>query len=249
MDWTEKIEHKKKIRKMAYRMLWADFKDMVLGWRALVVVLSYICFFLLPYYNPYEDFNLAGMYYLIVWVVITLNALSETSFNYLPLSTKDIVYYLKIRTNHQISWMVLLSGLSGIILDACGQEVFWERGLLILLFLLITLEFMFIITLDSYSRPHGVSFMDANCPVSRKVRTVIYFIYGFGALMGSMIVGMFMVYNEHSKTKLLVFLCIYLVMHIFRADVASWVRFSEFNKTPRRSMWGNAQTVNQQQNS
>ena len=91
--------------------------------------------------------------------------------------------------------------------------------------------------------------MDANCPVSRKVRTVVYFIYGLGALMGCMIVAMFMVYNEYSKTKLLVFLCIYLVMHIFRADVASWVRFEEFNKTPRRTMWGNAQTLNQQQNS
>ncbi|MBR6642523.1 MAG: hypothetical protein IKL28_02545 [Lachnospiraceae bacterium] len=249
MDWTEKMEHKKKIRKMAYRMLWADFKDMVFSWKVIMLIGAYLGYFLLPYYNRYEDFNLAGMYYLVVWAVIYLNAVSETSFNYLPLSTKDIVYYLKIRTNHQISWMVFLSGLSAIVLDAFGQEVFWERGLIILLFMLISVEFMFILTLNSYSRPHGTGFMEANQSVGRKVRTVIYFIYGLGALMGTMLVGMFMDYNENAKIKLLVILCLYLVMYIFRADVVRWVQFNEFNKTPRRSMWGNAEQLNQSQNS
>ena len=51
----------------------------------------------------------------------------------------------------------------------------------------------------------------------------------------------------HAKTKVLVILCLYLVMYIFRADVVNWVRFNEFSKTPQRSMWGNAQAVNQQQ--
>ena len=245
MDWTEKMEHKKKIRKMAYRMLWADFKDMVLGWKIFLILLSYLGYFLLPYVNEYEDFNLAGMYYLVVWVVIALNAVSETSFNYLPLSTKDIVYYLKVRTNHQIGWMVLVSGLTAIVMDAFGADVFWERGLVILLFMLITVEFMFFLTLDSYSRPHGVSFIDASIPIGRKVRIVIYFIYGLGALMGSLLVGMFMDNNEHAKTKVLVFMCIYLVMLIFRVDAAYHAEFKEFCKTPRRTMWGNAQAENQ----
>lgn len=247
MDWKESIKHKKKIRKMATRMLWADFKDMVLGWKVFLILLAYLGFFLLPYYNRYEDFNLAGMYYLVVWVVIVLNALAETSFNFLPLSTKDIVYYLKVRTNHQCVWMVLVSGLSAVVMDAFNQEVFWERGLIILLFVLITVEFMLILTLDSYSRPHGVRFMDANIPVGRKIRIVFYFIYGLGALFAGMLIGMFMDNNETAKIKLLVILCLYLVMLIFRWDAARWVRFDEFNKTPRRSMWGNAQNLNQQQ--
>ena len=247
MDWTEKIEQKKKIRKMAYRMLWADFKDMVLGWKVFLILLAYLGYFLLPYYDPYEDFNMAGMYYMVVWVIIALNALSETSFNYLPLSTKDVVYYLKVRTNHQTGWMVFISGLSAIVMDAFGAEVFWERGLVILLFMLISLELMFILTLESYSKPQGTPFMSAGVPMGRKVRMTIYMVYGIAALFASMLIGMFMVYNEHAKTKLLVFLCVYLVMLIFRADVASWVNFQEFNKTPRRSMWGNAQAANQQQ--
>ena len=75
---------------------------------------------------------------------------------------------------------------------------------------------------------------------------MIYIIYGIAALFGSMMVGMFMDNNEQAKTKLLVFLCIYLVMLIFRADVVRWVEFKEFCKAPRKSMWG-AQPVNQQQ--
>jgi hypothetical protein len=247
MDWTEKLEHKKKIRKMAYRMLWADFKDMVLGWKVFLLILMYLGFFLLPYVKKVEDFNAVSMYYFVTWVVMSLNALAETSFNYLPLSTKDIVSYLKIRANHQIAWMVLVSGVSAIVLDVCGQEVFWERGLIVLVFLLITVEWMFFMTLYGYSKPYGANFSDDSIPLSRKVRIVIYNVYSVCLLFGSMFVGMFMKYNENAKTKILVILCLYLIMYIFRADAVSWVRFNEFNKTPRRSMWGNAEALNQKQ--
>lgn len=243
MDWTEKIEHKKKIRKMAYRMLWADFKDVVLGWKVFLLFLMYFGFMLIPYIKM-EDYNFAGFYYFVMWVVLALNALAETSFNYLPMSTKDIVYYMKIRTNHQIGWLVLVSGVSAVMLDAFGVEVFWERGLIILLFLLITMEWLFFMTLYSYSKPQGVNFAE-NASMARKVRIVFYNVYSVGILFGSMIVGMFMKDNENAEKKLLVILCLYLVMHIFRADAASWVRFNEYNKTPRRGMWGNVETLNQ----
>jgi len=245
MDWTEKFEHKKKIRKMAYRMLWADFKNLVLGWKVFLLVLMYLGFFLLPYVKEADDFNAVSMYYFVIWVFTALSALVETSFNYLPLSTKDIVYYLKIRTNHQVAWMVLVSVVSAIILDVCGQEVFWERGLIILLFLLITVEWYSFIALYGYSKPYGTNFLDDCIPTGRKIRIVIYNIYSLVLLFGSMLVGMFMDDNEHAKTKLLVILCMYLVMYIFRADAAHWVRFDEFNKTPSRSMWGNAEALNQ----
>ena len=245
MDWTENLEHRKKIRKMAYRMLWADFKDVLLGWKAFLVALMYLGFFLFPYVKDMDDFNAVSMYYFVMWVLMALNALSETSFNYLPLSTKDIIYYMKVRTNHQIAWMVFLSGLTAIVLDAFGEEIFWERGLIILLFLLVTVEWTFFMTLYGYSKPYGISFLDDTIPIGRKIRIAIYNIYSLGVLFGSMFVGMFMDYNENAKTKLLVVLCLYLVMHIFRADAVRWVRFEEFNKTPRRTMWGNAETLNQ----
>lgn len=246
MDWTEKLEHRKKIRKMAYRMLWADFKDMICSWKVLLLVLMYLGFFLLPYVKEMDDFNAAGMYYFVIWVFMALSALAEGSFNYLPLSTKDIVYYLKVRTNHQVAWMVLVSGVSAIILDAFGVEIFWERGVIILLFLLVTVEWYSFTALYGYSKPEGTNFLDDCIPTGRKVRIVIYNVYSLALLFAGMMIGMFMDCNEHAKTKVLVVLCLYLVMYIFRADAAHWVRFNEFSKTPRRSMWANAEQLKQQ---
>ena len=247
MDWTEKIEQKKKIRKMAYRMLWTDFKDLMCSWKVLLVVLMYLGFFLLPYVKEMDDFNAAGMYYFVIWVFMSLSALAEGSFNYLPLSTKDIVYYLKVRTNHQVAWMVMVSGVSAIILNAFGVEIFWERGVVILLFLLITVEWYAFVNLYGYSKPEGTNFLDDCIPTGRKVRIVIYNVYSVVLLFTSMMIGMFMDCNEQAKTKVLVILGLYLVMYIFRADTATWVRFNEYSKTPQRSMWGNAQALNQQQ--
>lgn len=244
MDWTEKLEHKKKIRKMAYRMLWADFKDTLFGWKIFLVVLMYFGYFLLPYVRKADDINVFTMYYITMWVIMAISALAETSFNYLPLSTKDIVYYLKIRTNHLNAWMVFISGVSAIIVDACKQDVFWERGLMYLLFLLITMEMTLLLTLSGYSKPRGTTSPDSYTSLGRKVRMVIYTVFAIAALFSCMIMGMFSM-ERNANIKLLVALGMYLVMHIFRADVVRWVRFDEFNKTPGRSMWGNVEAQNQ----
>ena len=245
MDWTDKLEHKKKIRKMAYRMLWADFKEVVLSWKVVLLLLMYLGFFLLPYVAKDDDFNAASMYYFVVWVILALNALVETSFNYLPLSTKDIKTYLKIRTNHQTAWMVFISVMTGIILDACGVDVFWERGIMVLIFLLVTVEWMFFLTLYSYGKQDGVSFLAADFSTSKKVRIALYHVYGLGMLFTTMFVAMFMDDNENAKTKVIVMLCAFLVMYISRADAIQWVRIEEYKKMPRRSMWGNVEQTNQ----
>ena len=245
MDWTEKLEQKKKIRKMAYRMLWADFKDVVLGWRVILLLLMYLGFFLLPYVAMDDTFNAASMYYFVVWVVIALNALVETSFNYLPLSTKDIKTYLKIRTNHQTAWLVFVSLLTGIVLDACGVEVFWERGIMVLIFLLVTIEWMFFLTVYSYGKPEGINFLATDFSGFKKTRIALYHVYGLAMLFTTMFMAMFMGDNENAKTKVLVMLCLYLVMYVFRADALCWVRIEEYRKTAHRSMWGSVEQTNQ----
>lgn len=237
MDWTEKIEQKKKIRKMAYCMLWADFKDVVLGWKGILLVLMYIFYFMIPYSREVDDVNIAIVYYLVMWVITALSALAENSFNYLPLSTKDILYYLKCRTNHLTAWMVLVSVGSGLILDAFGTEMFWERGIISLLFLLATVEWHFFMALCGYSRQEKISLLESDIPKARKIRIVIFNIYYLVFIFANMIVAMFMDYNEHAKTKLFVFLIAYLVMYIFRADAARWVYFNEYRKATSRSLY------------
>ena len=54
-------------------------------------------------------------------------------------------------------------------MDAAGVDVFWERGLIVLLFLLIILEWYFGTMLYGYSKPENVKLYDEEMPTSRKV--------------------------------------------------------------------------------
>ena len=237
MDWTEKLEHKKKLRKMAYRMLWADFKNVVLGWKVILLALMLLGFLILPYVKEIDDFNIASMYYFVMWVITAICAFAETAFNYLPLSTKDIVYYLKIRTNHQEAWIVFFSCITAIIMDAAGVELFWERGVLSTIFLLTTVEGCFVVSMSGYCVPEKTTLKEAGVPLAKRVRQVIYIIYGIGLLFGSLIVSMFMKPEGNAKITVLVILCLYLILYIVRADVASWANFTECRQSPGRSMW------------
>ena len=237
MDWTEKIEYKKKIRAMAYRMLWADVKDVICGWKGILVILIYLYFFVLPYSAGVVELNNAALFYLVTMVLIALGALYEKIFNYLPLSDKDILYYLTCRTNHLTAWMVMISVLTAIFMEAVGVEVFWERGLMALIIFLVTIEWMFFITLYGYSKPAGVSLFDADIPRLRKVRIVVYNIYSVVVLFAGMLQSMFMEYDENRKNSAIILLGLYLVMYIFRADAASWVRFNEYSKAGKRTMY------------
>ena len=192
---------------------------------------------MIPYDREVDDFNIAIVYYLILWVITALSALAENAFNYLPLSTKDIVYYLKCRTNHLTAWMVLISVGSGLVLDVFGTDMFWERGIIALLFLLATVEWEFFMALCGYSRQEKISLFESDIPKARKICIVIFNIYYFVFIFANMLVTMFMGYNEHAKTKLFVFLIAYLVMYIFRVYAERWVCFNEYRKATSRSLY------------
>ena len=247
MDWTDKLQQKKKLRKMAGRMLWADVKDMMCSWKGILVACMYLCFFLLPYLNNAERLNIGAMFYFVMWVIGALSALSETSFNYLPLSTKGIVYYLKCRTNLIIAWMTAISVGTGAVLYALGAEIFLERGLGVLVFLLITVEWLFFMTLYGYSKPLGINFLDPDIPTARKVRIAIYNIYSVVMMVMGMFMWMFMDFDENNQKKLLFAVCAYLIMFIFRADAARWVRFNEFSKGVNRNLYNTQQAQQNQQ--
>ncbi len=246
MSWTEKLEHKKKIRKMAGRMLWADFKNMVFSWKVVLLLLTLWAFFFLPYFRELEDFNSGAMLYFVMWVISAVGAMTETVFNYLPLSGRDIVYYMRCRTNYLTAWCVLVSVVTGILLDAAGADVFFERGLMVLLFLLAVVEWMFIAMLYSYSVPEGAKLWDDCIPTSKKVRIVLYTIYSVVLLFYGMMVWIRVEPDENIGRKLIGYLCAYLVMYIFRADVTRWVRFDGFCREPRRNLYATAGQQNQQ---
>jgi len=240
MDWTEKVEQKKKLRKMARRMLWADFKGVICGWKCILVVFLYIFFILLPYNKNLDEINGFAWSYAIMWVFIAVSALYEKSFNYLPLTTEDIVYYLKYRSNLLAAWLILVSVGTGAVMYVAGVEMFVERGLLILCFLLMALEGWFFETLYGYAKAQYDA-ENVNVPKERKVRIILYSIYTTVVLFVCMLVFMFMKYDGTVKVKLLVTLGVYLVMYIFRTDVSHWVQFRGFVQSGERAVFATQQ--------
>ncbi len=243
MDWTDKLEqnrkNKKNLRKMAGRMLWADVRDVICSWKCLLLVCLYLGFLLLPYLKKVDTVNIGAYFYITMWVLMLLEARVEKQFHFLPLSTKDIVYYLVHRTNLLTAWILVFSLVTGFLLQAFGIEIFLERGVIMTTFLLGTLEGMFVATLYGYCKPEKVSLMDSELPRARKIRFAIYGVYCIVLLFAGMVVGMFMDYNENVGKKMIFVLCAYAVMFIFRADIMRWVKFEEYTKVHRRSIYGN----------
>ncbi len=246
MDKKIEREQKKRVRKMAASMLWADFKNLVLGWKVIALVFMLFVFFFLPYFKKVENFNGAAIYYFVMWTIFALAAFAETAFNYLPVSTKDMVYYLKCRTNLLTVCMVAVSLFLGILLQATGAEVFWERGLQALIFLLITVEGALFVSLYDYSKPMGVKFWDDFLSEGRKIRMAIYCVYNGVLLFASMMNMLRMSPEKNYWKTLLIYFCLYLGMYIIRADIARWVQFNEFCRSPHRTMFATPEQQNQQ---
>ncbi|MBP3568432.1 MAG: hypothetical protein J6K04_04630 [Lachnospiraceae bacterium] len=240
MDWTEKVEQKKKLRTMARRMLWADFKGVICGWKCILVVALYFFFIALPYAKSEEDFNVFAMSYVFMWVFIEVSALYEKPFNYLPFSTEDIVHYLKYRTNLLEAWVTAASIGTVAVLHAAGEEVFVERGLMMLCFVLTALEGWFFELLYSLAKAQNEA-EQVKLTKSRRVRMILYSIYAIVVLFVSMFGCVFMKYDETAKVKLLVTLGLYLVMYIFRTDVSHWVQFRGFVKPAERVVFATQQ--------
>ena len=129
---------------------------------------------------------------------------------------------------------------TGAVQYAAGVNVFWERGLLILCFLLMAQEGWFFEMLYGYAKAQYDA-ENVNVPKERKVRIILYSIYTFVVLLVCMLVFMFMKYDGTVKVKLLVTLGVYLVMYIFRTDVSHWVQFRGFVKPAERVVFATQQ--------
>lgn len=247
MDWTDRREHRKKVRKMAAKMLWADFKDMFFSWRVLVLLMLYLCFVVLALIKDMDDYNVGACFYFITWVVMWLYALVEKVFNYLPVSDKDIILYMHHRTNLLTAWIVVLIAGTALLMDLFGVELFVERGVVCMLMLLFTVEWMHQTALFENSPGKG-KWLTEELTTGQKVRYGCYFVYSIGFVMVSMLYGMFMESNENTKTWVIAFACAYALMYVFRADISSWFVFDEYKKRGRRTIYASQKQLEEERN-
>ena len=82
----------------------------------------------------------------------------------------------------------------------------------------------------------------------RKVRYGIYFFISLSLVMVSMLYGMFMELNENTGIWVITFLCAYVLLYVFRADIASWFVFDEYRKRGRRSIYASKNQLKVEQN-
>lgn len=232
MDWITNLEEKKKIRKMARRMLWADFRSFVCSWQVVFLLVMYLGLFLMAYIET-ENYNAGAFYYCAMWGYLGLNAQFETAFNYLPLSTKQIRYYLHIRISYLEAGMVFLSVVTASGMQLLGFAPVWERGLLVLLFLLMTSEWIALYTMYGYSKPEGVGLFDQEYPAGRRFRMICYNVYSVAALIGTM---SYLTVAAPGKQALWVMLIAYLILFFMREDVRHWVNFPNYTKAVRKGM-------------
>lgn len=237
MDWITNLEEKKKIRKMAGRMLGADFRNLVCGWKVVFFLILYLGFFILPYVET-EDYNAGAFYYCAMWSLLALNAQFETVFNYLPLSTRQIRYYLYVRTNYLQAGSVLFSIVTVAGMKLLGFTPFWERGLLVLLFLLMTNEWVAMMTMYGYSKPEGVGLFDQEYPKGRRIRIICYNVYSIALLL---VVMIYLTLKDNREKELWVMVMAYLILFAMREDVRHWVSFSRYTKAVRRGMFAAAE--------
>lgn len=236
MDWTEIAEKKQKIRKMASGMLWADFKGVVLGWKGLVLALLVFVFIVMAYVKNIDKYNVGACFYFIMWVLIPLSSQTEKIFNYLPLSSNEVLYYLKYRANLIAAWTVVLYAVAGAVMSLLGVELFWERALTSMIMLLTTEEWLFLVTLYSYNDGNG-KIMDSPLPVGKRVRFVTYNVFMVGTILFSMVYAMFMENAEKAKTVVLILAVSYLCTYVFRADTAACFTFQEYRKAGKRTIY------------
>lgn len=233
MDWIDKMEQKKKIRRMASKMLWADFRDMICSWRIIVFLAVYVFFFLMALIKDMDDLNAGACFYFIVWVVMGLYALMENIFNFLPISSKDIIYYLNHRTNLLTTWVLILFIGTAAVLNGFGVELFIERGIVSMVMLWSSIEWMYQASLFENSPGKGKVMTDL-LTTGQKVRYCLYFAYSIILVMVSMLYSMFMENMETAQIMAPVLLGAYIVLFFFRFDLMRWFSFDCYRQKVRQ---------------
>ncbi|MGN0507490.1 MAG: hypothetical protein ACI4FZ_13110 [Lachnospiraceae bacterium] len=245
MDWLQRLEQKKKIRKTAGRILAKDMKQLIFSWMVLVL-LFVICFDLLfPYLKTIESLNIGVSFYLLMLLLMKLYAMPEQIFYFLPMTQKEIRQYLNARNNLLEAFMTLASVVLAAVLVLCGVNVFWERGLCALLMLLSTVEGISAAMFYDYREEamrkeelHGRARV-------RRTRSILYFLYGIVLLIYEVIGITFAAAAEHQKIVLLFCLAGYISMVFIRKDVMRWTDFTEYRKVIRKNMFARTESATQ----
>lgn len=240
MDWLQRLERRKLIRKLAGRMLLKDLKAMVFSWKVIFLALAVTGFLVLPYFQSVRTANLGMFLYISMLACDMIGMQMETCFFFLPMTQKEIRQYLTARMQWMLGGTAALSAGIAAVLKIAGIPIFLERGVFSTFCLLFMIEFMAVIYLYE-EREEAIKEEKAHGRAkARKIRGICYLVFGVLFMLYQFTITSF--YGEswlkHGKAFIMVDVVCFVFLTFIHADVIRWSGFTKFRKIRKRQLWG-----------
>lgn len=231
MDWLQRLEQRKFIRKLARRILFKDFKVLVLSWRIIFLILV-VTGYILPYFASLDNINLGLFVYISMGFLTTLGIQSEPVFVFLPMTQKEIRQYLTFRMELLLGGMVVFAAAFAAAMKLIGVPLFLERGLMSTLSMLYVTELVFVIYLcDRHEKAQKGRKLSGRAK-ARRIRDICYLVFGTAAWCYQIIAAMFMEQTGEkiNQVLLLIAAVCFAVTGLCYVDVIHRTEFVKFQK-------------------
>lgn len=238
MDWLQRLERRRVIRKLAGRILWNDMKAIVCSWRVILLFLIAAGYLFIPYLEEIDTMNMGAFVYIGIMFLMMIGMQLEPFFFFLPVTQKEIRQYITVRMNLIIGGTAVLSAAIAAVMSLVGISVFVERGAASTLSLIFMIELCTAVFLyDSREKAMKEKNLHGRAK-RRKIRGICYLVFGTIAWCYQVISVMFMEGKGSSKVLLLAGVLCFVILLLMYADVIRWTEFTEFRKETKRNPWG-----------
>lgn len=239
MDWLQRLERRRVIRKLAGRILWKDIKAILCSWRVIFLLLVVGGYLVLPYVAEIDSINTGVFAYISMMLLTMLGMQLEPCFFLLPMTQKEIRQYITARTNLLLGGTAALSAGIAATMDLVGISVFIERGISSTLALLFTIGMMTGIFLyDNREKTMKEKNLKDRAK-ARKIRSICYLVFGCIAWCYQLTLVMFMKKEGSSKGFLMVSIVCFVALALMYVDMIRWTEFKELCKEAKRNNpWG-----------
>ena len=231
MDWLERLERRKLIRKLARRMLWKDIKALVFSWRVFFLIFTVVGYLLFPYFASVDNVNMGLFVYITMLCLVMLGIEPEPIFCFLPMTKEEIRQCITDRMVLLLGGITVLSVGTAALLKFAGISVYLERGAMSTLALLDVTELIMMTYLYD-NREKAKEEKSCGKAKARKVRSICYLVFGTVAWCYQIIAVMFMerIGSVNDKVLLLRGAFCFAIIGLFYADLIRWTDFTKFRK-------------------
>ncbi len=237
MNWLQRLERRKTVRKLAGRILWKDMKAVFCSWRVIFLLLMVGGYLVFPYWAVIDTMNMGVFVYIGVIFLMMLGVQFEPYFFFLPVTQQEIRKYITVRMNLMIGGTVLSSAAVAVVMGLAGVSVYVERGAASTLSLLFLIEFCTAMFLyDNRGKEMRGENLHGKAK-RRKIRFICYMIFMCVAWCYQIISVMFMK-EENGKGLLMIGILCFAILPLMYADIIRWTEYKEYREKSKGNFLG-----------